>query len=126
MRGTIADNLMAEFQHEEVTALSNSARTASGASQGVECPVAKTNKLAVLVAVTAVSGTSPTLNIAVEWSNNNSTFYKADPDDTFTQVVADTDDMFKLFDIKARYFRVAYIIAGTTPSFSFSVSATGR
>lgn len=123
--GSLTDIEMAEANPQSVTVLSNNARTSSGASGAFETPPAKNGKLAVLVSLTASSGTTPTLDVSIEWSNNGSSFYPSDPADAFTQMTG-TTPKFKTFDIKASYYRVVYAIAGTTPSFSFGVSASGR
>lgn len=123
--GSLTDIEMAEANPQPVTILSNNARTTSGASGAFETPPGKNGKIAVLVSVTASSGTTPTLDVSIEWSQNGTSFYPSDPADTFTQITG-TAPKFKLFDAKANYYRVVYAIAGTTPSFSFGVSATGR
>lgn len=123
--GSISDLQMAEYNPQTITVLSNNPRTTSGASGAFESPPARNGKLAVLISITASSGTTPTLDVSLEWSHNGTTFYPSDPADAFTQMTG-TAPKFKSFDIKANYFRVVYAIAGTTPSFSFGATATGR
>jgi len=78
-------------------------------------------QLNILANVTAVSGTTPTLTLSVEWSHNaGTTWFKADPADAFTQITA-TGAVTKQFATKAEWFRVVWTIGGTTPSFTFTL-----
>lgn len=107
------------------TPLASAARTTSGAGTGLSVlrfvNVLK-GQLGLLLAVTAVSGTAPTLDVAVEWSANGTTFYPAAPPDAFPQVTA-VGGMAKLFDIKAPFWRPVWTIGGTTPSFTFTITS---
>lgn len=76
--------------------------------------------LVVLPIVTAVSGTSPTLGITVEWSTTGTTWVTADPPDTFTQLTA-VGGAAKFFVAKGVYYRVVWTIGGSSPSFTFSI-----
>lgn len=101
------------------TVVASAARTATGNSGALD---ADGQYLNLLVNVTAASGTSPTLNCSVEWSNDGSTFAAVDGTaDTFAQITATTAKV-KQFAVKAAYYRVVWTIAGTSPSFTFSVS----
>jgi hypothetical protein len=75
--------------------------------------------LAVMLDVTAVTGTSPSMTVSVQWSQNGTDWFTADPADTFTAITAATK-VTKLFTIKGLYARLNYAITGTTPSFTFS------
>jgi hypothetical protein len=75
--------------------------------------------LAVMLDVTAVSGTTPNMTVSVQWSNDGSTWFTADPADTFTALTA-AGKVTKLFTIKGLYARLSYAITGTTPSFTFA------
>jgi hypothetical protein len=75
--------------------------------------------LAVMLDVTAVSGTTPSLTVSVQWSNDGSTWFTADPADAFTAITAATK-VTKAFAIKGLYARLNYLVSGTTPSFTFS------
>jgi hypothetical protein len=78
--------------------------------------------LAVLLSVTAVSGTTPTLDVSVEWSHDGgTTFAPAETPDAFTQITA-TKAVVKSFVVKANTYRLVWTIGGTTPSFTFSAS----
>ena len=69
--------------------------------------------------VTALAGTLPTLALSVQWSADGTNFGPADPPDAFTQITA-TGVVSKSFTNKARWFRVAWVLGGTTPSFTFT------
>lgn len=101
---------------------SSAARTATGQGSGVFVGY-KTEYLAVLVDVTAVSGTSPSNTFSIEWSNDGSTWATSDPADSFTAITAASKKV-KVFQAKGLYARLAWTITGTTPSFTFSASAT--
>lgn len=72
--------------------------------------------------ITAVSGTTPTLDLTVEWSfDGGVTFLVGEPADTFTQKTA-AGSGAKVFTAKGNAYRVKWTIGGTTPSFTFSVT----
>lgn len=75
--------------------------------------------LAVMLDVTAVSGTSPSMTVSVQWSNDNVAWFTADPADAFTALTA-AGKVTKLFTIKGLYARLNYAVTGTTPSFTFA------
>lgn len=77
------------------------------------------DELAVMLDVTAVTGTSPSMTVSIQWSQNGTDWFTADPADTFTAITAATK-VTKLFTIKGLYARLNYAITGTTPSFTFS------
>lgn len=104
----------------DVTLLSSAARTATGASTANELGDVATLRL--LVDVTAVSGTTPTLDITVETSYDGSTNWRSLG--TFTQKTTVTTER-KSFGGCDRYVRVSYTIGGTTPSFTFSIAGEG-
>lgn len=96
------------------------AKTASGTLPAVRLD--NDDELAIELAVTAVSGTTPTLVCEVEWSFDGTTFSQSDPADVFTQVTTAVRRV-KLFKVKAPFYRIAYTIGGTTPSFTFTAKA---
>lgn len=102
------------------TVAASAARTTSGNSDG---QAAVGTKVAVAAAVTAVSGTTPSMTLTVEWSPDGTNWGLADPTDAFTAITTAVTRA-KTFDVKARFFRVAWAITGTTPSFTFAVAAT--
>lgn len=105
-----------------MTIVSSAARTTSGDSGSVG--EARTDGLSLLVDVTAASGTTPTLDLVVDWSHDGTNWFVAQPADSFTQITAATKAV-KRFDVKAKFYRVRWTIAGTTPSFTFAVHQVG-
>jgi len=102
-----------------VTVISSAARTASGQSASLQC--GQVPVISLLVAVTAASGTTPTLDITIQWSpDGGATWASSDPVDSFTQITAATN-VAKRFTVKSNVFRIVYTIGGTTPSFTFAV-----
>lgn len=104
------------------TAVSSSARTATGTSSAVAL-ASDTQTLSLLIACTAVSGTTPTLDMTVEWSNDGTNWAVGDTADSFAQITA-AKTTVKTFTRKAAQYRLRWTIGGTTPSFTFSVTAT--
>jgi len=77
--------------------------------------------LSLLVDYTAESGTDPTLDVDVEWSEDGTTFVPAETADAFTQFAA-VGAAVKQFDIKGQFYRVVYVVGGTaTPTVTFSI-----
>lgn len=103
-----------------VVVAASAARTTTGQSGAIQ---SQGKQIAVEVDVTAVSGTTPSLALTIEWSDDNgTTWFQADPPDTFTALTA-VGKRVKEFDVKAPYFRAVWTITGTTPSFTFAVDA---
>lgn len=99
----------------------SSARTATGQGSAVLIDT-KAENLAVMVNVTAVSGTTPNCTFTVEWSNDGTSWAQADSADTFTAITA-TGNKVKTFAVKGVMARLVWTITGTTPSFTFSSTA---
>lgn len=128
--------------------LASAAQTAS--AQGGGIPVAGVTELLVLLSCTASSGTGETLDVYLQTSNDNgATWFDlpfelgqiTDGDGTETTATTNKRDFFELTaDVlctttgkavaKYRNFgnqvRVAWFIAGTTPSYTFGVKAIGK
>ena len=83
--------------------------------------VTRASGLTVLVAVTAVSGTTPTLDLKVQWSFDGVAFSDAETPDSFTQIIG-VKSVVKQFTAKGPFYRLVYTVGGTTPSFTFSAS----
>jgi hypothetical protein len=98
--------------------VASAARTTNGSSAVVAVP-ANVDNLAFLVNCTASSGTTPNLAIAVQWSNDGTTWAAGDPADGFTALTT-TGVVVKAFAVKASQARLSWTITGTTPSFTFS------
>lgn len=78
------------------------------------CP----QNLSVLLNVTGATGTSPSLTVEVQWSNDGTNFASAATPDTFTAITT-ASAVVKQFPAKGRYARLKYTVTGTTPSFAF-------
>lgn len=74
----------------------------------------------VFLNITAVSGTTPTLDVSVESFDEVGAAYA--PIGSFTQKTATGIDTLKLTGTLGRLIRIKWTIGGTTPSFTFSVS----
>lgn len=94
----------------------------NSSSQGLGYRVGPVSTVNILASVTAASGTTPNLVLSLEWSHNNSLWFKGDPADQFTAITT-TGTAAKNFTPKGTWFRLVWTITGTTPSFTFSVDA---
>lgn len=72
------------------------------------------DEIAVLVDVSAVTGTGPTLDIKVQWSPDDVEWFDGD---AFTQFSAAGKQVIRVPN-KAQSARLDYTVAGTTPSFT--------
>lgn len=93
---------------------------ASGAGVGVE--VINKDQFRGISAVTAASGTSPSLTVSVQTSHDNGA---SDPWRTIASFPAQTavgTTAWQDFVGLDRYVRASWVISGTTPSFTFGVS----
>jgi hypothetical protein len=78
--------------------------------------------VAVAVNVTATGGAGPSLALSVQWSNDGTNWYTADPADSFTAITA-VSKVVKSFASKGKYLRLNEALTGTTPSVTYSVEA---
>jgi len=97
----------------------SAARTANGNGQAI-VDSDRGDTLSLLVDVSASSGTTPTLDLSVQWSFDGIAWATAETPDSFTQITG-TGTKVKTFTVKAPHYRVVWVITGTTPSFTFSV-----
>ena len=101
---------------ENVVLASSAARTASG--NGSDIDVGRFLYGVVCLDVTAVSGTSPTLDVYVEAKDQLSNKYKVVWQQTgITGTGTFWSDVLTL---PYKYVRVRWVIGGTSPSFTFS------
>ena len=99
--------------------VASAARTTTGQSAALQC--GGVPAIALLVATTAASGTTPSMTISIEWSpDGGTTWCAADGADSFTAITT-TTNLAKRFQCKSNTYRVVWTITGTTPSFTFSV-----
>lgn len=96
----------------------SAARTTSGNSAAVVVPLGRAS-VAVQADVTAVSGTTPSLALTVEWSHDGTTWFRSDPADSLTAITA-AGKVTKRLDAKGSFLRLVWAITGTTPSFTFA------
>ena len=103
---------------ESVALITSGARTASGTAPDVD--VGRFLYAELCLDVTAVSGTNPTLDVYIEARNQYTGKYKV----LFQQtgITAVGTYWFSLGPYAWRYLRVRWVISGTSPSFTFSVS----
>lgn len=102
------------------TLLPSAARTTSGESGVIDLGFA--DEAIVFLDVTAVSGTAPTLDVKIQVADPNGAYYDLA---SFTQVTAVGRQARQIsnFGQKAK---IVYTIGGTTPSFTFSVTAISK
>jgi len=101
--------------------LATAARTATFNGATVEIPVGR--ELIATLDVTAASGTTPTLDVKLQHSPDGAIW--SDLGTAFAQKVAAGTEV-KTFTGIHGFLRVVSTIGGTTPSFTYSVYATGR
>lgn len=120
MTTTQADN-----QYEQpagANAVPSAPRTATGQSSALRIYGDKIN---LFVDVTAVSGTTPSMTLTVEWSHNGTTWFPAATPDTLGAAITAATKRVHTVDVKGPFARVVWTITGTTPSFTFAVHAYG-
>lgn len=102
--------------------LASAARTASGNMGNTGLDVSGAEAVALELNVTAVSGTTPSLTVSIEHSNDGTNWAAADPVDAFAARTT-TGRVFKNVTVKGRFIRLVWTISGTTPSFTFAVNS---
>jgi len=100
----------------DVTLLASAARVASGTGASVDLGI-KTGLLLTL-AVSAVSGAGPSLQVKIETSADGSVWRLLD---NFTAVTA-VGPVVRAFAGADRYVRASWVLGGTGPSFTFSLA----
>jgi hypothetical protein len=104
------------------TLVASAARTTSGNSGALALNDASV--LDLEVTVSAASGTTPSLALAVLWSNDGVNFGAPDGGgDTFAAITA-AGTVSKQLIVKGLWVQINWTITGTTPSFTFSVIAS--
>lgn len=108
--------------NSEGSVLASAARTATGNSSDVKLNAG--SKIALYLDVTAASGTTPTLDVTVKAKDPASGKYFTIG--SFSQKTAAASEAIFIgggsdVEFAVNTFRVEYTIAGTTPSFTFSV-----
>ncbi len=113
--------------HVPSVEVASAARTANGNSGNIALAASKRprnqERMMLVLDVTAHAGTNPTLDVAVEWSMNGTTFAPAQPADDFTQVTETDGAHSKSFTVKGTSYRMVWVITGTAgQSYTFSVT----
>lgn len=88
--------------------------TTSGNSTAVNIKKTPAEGVPVEIAVTAATGTSPTLD-AVVWESDDNSSYNALT--TFAQITG-TGRWVRQVQSKKQYLRITYTVGGTSPSFT--------
>lgn len=101
------------------TLVASAARTASGDS-GVLPDWGVATSLRAQLTVTAVAGTGQTLDVVIEDTLDGDTWFVVG---TFAQKTAGGSEVINITGPFTDRIRVRWTIAGTTPSFTFSVLA---
>lgn len=100
--------------------LAPAARTSSGNGTGIDLADTGPELFAFLNNGTT-SGTTPTLDVKLQESSDNSTFTDI-TGATFTQLTAAGNEVIRVANRTKRYVRAATTIAGTSPSFACAVT----
>ena len=93
-----------------------SAVTMTATTTGTGWLVEKYTECSVFVDVTAASGTTPTLDVAIQTGPDNSIFVAHT---SFTQITGVTTAAKNVTTV-AQYLRLKYTIAGSSPSFTLT------
>lgn len=96
-------------------------RTATANGTGVDLIDVAGNMQTALLLTGAVSGTTPTLDVKIQESSDNTTFTDV-AGATFTQQTAANQRQVISFAAIKRYVRAVYTIAGTSPNFATGVT----
>jgi len=107
---------------ESVTLVPSAARTESGNTADID--VGRFTCGEICLDVTAVSGTTPTLDVYIEGKDQLSGKYKV----LFSQtgINAVSTYWFTITTNAWKYLRVRWVISGTSPSFTFSVGMEAK
>ncbi|WP_265560921.1 hypothetical protein [Streptomyces hygroscopicus] len=104
------------------TLVSSAARTTNGNSGPLQLGGAFDN-ITLEVIVSAVSGTTPSMALSVQWSVDGTDFGPVDGTaDTFAAITA-AGNVVKELPVRAPYMQISWTLTGTTPSFTFAVDA---
>lgn len=111
------------MSYREEVIVASAARTATGNSGVLSFRGGDKTGLRAQLDVTAASGTSPTLDVTVQDTLDGTNWNTIM---TFTQATATTRELKTLTTPFSDRLRVLWTIAGTTPSFTFSVAMSGK
>ena len=92
-----------------VTVLASGAQTATGQTPAITGANDDGQYVCLLVSVTAASGTTPTLDLKVQWSPDGTNWADPETAQTFTQITG-AKNTVQRFPTLAQFYRVAYTI----------------
>ncbi len=110
--------------------LPSTSRTVDGQSAPIllaKVDWAKTNgprpqaELVLLLNVTAITGTSPTLDVSIEWGMDGVAGAIPEPAQAFAQILEATGPHVAVFPVLGDEYRIDWAITGATPDYTFSV-----
>ncbi len=113
---------MENREASRITLLASAAQTASGSAVVAES-VGEFREALVTLNCTAASGTSPTLNVLLQTSDDGGVTWYNLPNAAFTQLTAVGSQVLQLNVPFGDTLKVVWTIGGTTPSFTFAVKA---
>lgn len=100
----------------------SAAATATGQSSGID--LGRYIEAVAELNVTAASGTSPTLDVKFQTSDDDADWY--DMDAAFAQITAAAKPAVLKMTNFGRYVRAVWTIGGTTPSFTFTLKLVAK
>lgn len=110
------------MQINKYTALASTAITATGTVDVGTLP-GDFVEMNVYVAVTAVTGTSPSMTVTYQCSHDGVTYF----DHTSgAAITAATNQVIKIPTNLGKHGRLSYALSGTSPSFTFSAVVEGK
>lgn len=124
---------MSAYENATLQVFASAARTSTANSSDFENRTSRGVRL--FLDITAASGTTPTLDVKVQSKDTETGKYVDLPGGAFAQkTTTGTDDLViypgvaetanrSVSDVLSRDWRVVATIAGTTPSFTFSIGA---
>lgn len=107
---------------QNATILASAARTVSGDTNATPTDTGKYKEAIAFIDVTAATGTTPTLDVKFQTQDPVSLKWFDLTSLTFTQKTVVATEMKTQSGLLGSKLRCVYTIAGTTPSFTFSVS----
>jgi hypothetical protein len=123
------------WKQAEKLVVASAARTVTGNSSDINTVPGAVGVIFTLD-ITAVSGTTPTLDVKIQGKDPNTGDYVDLPSAAFAQKTGAGQDTLNIrpgiaetanrsvSDVIPRTYRIVWTIGGTTPSFTFSVGAS--
>jgi len=102
-----------------ITAFSGSVITTTGSETSGHSVIG--SQVSVELVATPVTGTTPSATFSVQWSDDGTNF-AALAADTFPAITT-AGNYVQSFAVKGQYFKLAWTVTGTTPSFTVTALA---